>query len=102
MRNESLNNTCILFDPKNEAQQKAIIKFYNDNGWEMLSLTDRLMADQVIGVYDHQFAFWLSTYTMQVIELPSDYYPTKIVESESKSDTKWKRIWKSILLIKAR
>jgi hypothetical protein len=82
MRNESLNNTCILFDPLDEAQQKAIIKFYNDNGWrgiQVLNDPDKFMC---IGVWEGELSYYYSCFAMQVIELPTDYYPTKIVESE--------------------
>jgi hypothetical protein len=87
MRNEQLNNTCIIFDPKDEAQQKAIIKFYNDNGWpySMGSYMERGDSTDCIGVLDRDLGYWWQNeLPMRIIELPSDYYPTKIVESESK------------------
>ncbi|AXH74762.1 MAG: KTSC domain protein [Bacteriophage sp.] len=88
MRNESLNNTCILFDKEDEAQQKAIIKFYGDNGWESTRwLSNDSISSEIdcIGIHRGELGKWFSDGgTMQVIELPSEYYP-KIVESESKA-----------------
>ena len=90
MRNEQLNNTCILFDPKDEAQQKAIIKFYNDNKWENIKdifedirKIGLLSMTNCIGVLNNVLYYYTTPDSfMKVIELPSDYYPTKIVESE--------------------
>jgi len=81
MRNESLNNTCILFDPKDEAQQKAIIKFYGDNG-HYISKPFMWRDDDAICVYNGILNYWDSKAKnnqfgdFKVIELPSDYYPT--------------------------
>ena len=87
MRNEQLNNTCILFDKEDEAQQKAIIKFYNDGGYSE-SLC-RLDDESYIGVFNYRLDYWFndSVPPMQVIELPTDYYPTKIVESETPKES---------------
>lgn len=81
MRNESLNNTCILFDKEDEAQQKAIIKFYNDGGYPISMYLEISDDECVIGINAGDLGYWYNgSESMQVIELPSEYYP-KIVES---------------------
>ena len=87
-QNESLNNTCILFDPKDEAQQKAIIKYFNDNGWPFsrhFYMTKKAM-DNCIGVNEEELGYWpFKVGKYKVIDLPKEYYPidTPIVESDA-------------------
>ncbi len=82
-QNQELNNTCILFDPNNEAQQKAIIKYYNDNGWHQSDFV-KWAKDEAIGVYDKQLDYCQKSNKFKVIDLPKEYYliDTPIVESE--------------------
>lgn len=84
-QNESLNNTCILFDPNNEEQQKAIIKFYNDNGWVFNELYIYNPTEKVIGVSRGDLGYWGNVgQRMRIIDLPKDYYiDTPIVESDA-------------------
>jgi len=83
--NQSLNNTCILFDPKDEAQQKAIIRFYNDNGFEGTP-TLEWWSNDCIGIFQGitgpELDYWDNDGSMKVIDLPKEYYPidTPIVE----------------------
>ena len=81
-QNESLNNTCILFDKNNEAEQKAIIKFYNDNGWVFNELYRYNPTEKVIGVSRGDLGYWGNGYErMHIIDLPKEYYiDTPIVE----------------------
>jgi len=83
-QNESLNNTCILFVKDNETQQKAIIKFFNDNGWESSQEHLRIWgSEDCIGICSGTLGrFWSKD--MRIIDLPKEYYPidTPIVESE--------------------
>lgn len=74
-QNESLNNTCILFVKDNEAQQKAIIRFYNDNGWDNHNM-NKHSYDTCIGVRFRDLDYWQnSPQSMHIIDLPKDYYP---------------------------
>ena len=77
-QNQELNNTCILFDKDNEAQQKAAFKYYNDNGW--LYSTDKFMqrweSTNYIGVNNGDLGYWWNwDNKMKVIDLPKEYYP---------------------------
>lgn len=85
-QNESLNNTCILFDKDNEAQQKAIIKYYNDNGYPMTDDCVIRGNEKYIGVSIGDLGYWWNfNNIMRIIDLPKDYYPidTPIVESDA-------------------
>jgi hypothetical protein len=73
-QNQDLNNTCILFDKEDEAQQKAIIRFYNDNGWGNKNIEFKGWED-CIGVWMGNLDYYYNVDPLQVIELPSDYYP---------------------------
>ena len=84
MKTEQLNNTCILFDKDNEAQQKAIIKFYNDNGYSLAPKFEKWNNEKYIGVKKGQLNYWWNDpEIMRIIDLPKEYYPidTPIVET---------------------
>lgn len=76
-QNESLNNTCILFDKDNEAQQKAIIRFYNDNGW--VGECKKRDCEDCIGIFKECLDYWYYSNNpkniFKVIDLPKEYYP---------------------------
>lgn len=89
-QNQELNNTCILFDKDNIAQQEAIIKYYNDNGWPKTYLKYH-GNENCIGVRRGELDYWYNISMFKVIDLPKEYYPIEqstFLLTENNGETK--------------